>query len=207
MIVVFIFIFSPLPAVLASNGSAANFALHEPISWSHWTWSSFLESLTVDVMVVVLIVLPELAHRGLPWRYTLELTRIRVTRWLATSAMLLTGLLVLMFHFSVPAGKPKALAHIDLGPLAIGLLFALALLLPIYRSAVKAFWECGILHLIDLGRWRADEQKVLKEVRTGRDRLARELEASLGFRRAPSRNTHPEETVPASLPGMPPTER
>lgn len=205
MIVVLLFVAPPFIVLLASNGSAADFALLEPINWSHWTWAGFLESITIDAVFVFLILLPELAHRALPWNVTSELTKGRVTRWLATGAALLTGLLVFMFHF---LGQPLAhggllaqgglLAHIGLGPLVIGTLFAVALLLPIYRAVIRAFWEQGVLHLIDLGRWRTDWKKVLKEVRAGRDRLATDLEASLGSKQVQPRNSQPEEKAPAS---------
>ena len=82
-----------------------------------------------------------------------------------------------MFHFQ---GGP--LAQVSPGPLAVGILFAVALLVPIYRSVAKACWEWGVFHLIDLARWQDDWRKVLKEVLAGRARLGDELDASLDSR-------------------------
>lgn len=186
LFVFFIIIFSSFIVFLASNGDTAAFTLADPASWSHPSWLRGLEAITIDTVAVLIVVVPEVAHRALPWRDTSELAKSRITRWLATGAALLTGLFVFMFHF-----QRGPLAHVHPGPLAVAILFVVALLLPIYRSLVGAFWEWGVLYLIDLGRWRADWQKVLKEMRVGLTRLDAELDASPDSEKARSSDPQP----------------
>lgn len=191
LFVIVLFVFSPVIVLLTSSGSTDDFALLAPASWSHLTLPTFLESLTIDVAVILLTVVPELAHRALPWEETSELTKSRVTRWLATGALASTGLLAFMFHFF-----KGPLDHIGPWTLVIGVLFAIALLSPIYRSVISSFWQYGVLHLIDFGRWRPDWREVIKDVSAGRHKLADELKARLS-----SDKVHRGSRSPASEKG------
>ena len=46
---------------------------------------AFLELTALGMLFLFLVLLPELAHRALPWSNTSELTKSRITRWLATT--------------------------------------------------------------------------------------------------------------------------
>jgi hypothetical protein len=146
---------------LATNGNTGAFMFfNQPQSSSHSGWLSGLESFALLVIPALLLMIPQLAHRRLVWSSTPQLTRNVITGWLATVAALSTGLFAFMLHFY---GGP--LAGVGLGQLAVGMLFAVALLVPIYRSVARACWERGVLRIIDLGRWSADWRKVLEEWR------------------------------------------
>jgi hypothetical protein len=188
LFMVFLLTFSSFVVFLASNGDAAAFTLADPAIWSHLSWLSMIELTANGMVAVFIVVVPEFAHRAWPWSDTSELTKSSITGSLAMCAALLTGLFVFMSHF-----HRGPLAHIHPGPLVVGILFAVALLVPIYRSAVRAFWKWGVLHLIDLGRWRADWQKVREEMRAGLARLEAELDVS-----PDSEKTSPSDLQPAN---------
>jgi len=188
LFMIFLFTFSPFVVFLASNGDTAAFTLADPATWSHFSWLSILELIANGMVAALIVVVSEFAHRAWPWSDTSELTKSRITGSLAMCAALLTGLIVFMSHF-----HRGPLAHVHPGPLVVGILFAVALLVPIYRSVVKAFWKWGVLHLIDLGRWQADWQKVREEMRAGLARLEAELDDS-----PPSGETGPSDLEPAN---------
>lgn len=174
LFIISLFFLASFLVFLASNGDSAAFTVADPGYWSHRSWLGIFEIAAIDMVGLLIVVAPELAHLALPLRDTSELTKDRVTRWLTVSAAFFTGLYVFMFHF-----QKGPLAHFKPGTLTVVILFAIALLVPIYRSVITAFWKWGVLHIIDFGRWRADWQKVFKELRTARDRLEAELDARL----------------------------
>jgi hypothetical protein len=208
LLLIFFLVFPSFLVFLASNGNTAAFALGDPGTWSQGGWFRYLQLIGIILVLLFLVLLPEYAHRALPWSYTSELTKSHVTHLLATSAALLTGLFVFMFHF-----HRGPLAQVRPGPLAVGILFAVALLIPIYRSAAKACWKWGVFHLIDLRRWQADWQKVLKEVRARLVKFGAELDASLDSGRDTADNSQPINhaaivSIPArATPGHPPDGR
>jgi hypothetical protein len=170
---IFLMSFPSFLVFLASNGSTAAFQLVEPKTWTHRGWLGALELAVLSMVFLFLLALPAVAHRAFSWSDTSELTKSYILSCLAIGAALSTGLFVFMFHF-----HRGPLARDPLGPLAAGILFAVALLVPIYRWVVKAFWVRGVVHVIDLGRWRTNWQLVLRELRAGRLRLAAALDAS-----------------------------
>ncbi len=161
LLLAFCFSFPAFLVFLATNGNTGAFMFfNQSQSSSHSAWLGGLEGLALLVIPALLLMIPQLAHRRLVWSSTPQLTRNVITGWLATGAALSTGLFAFMLHFY---GGP--LAGVGLGQLAVGMLFAVALLVPIYRSVARACWERGVLHIIDLGRWSADWRNVLGEWR------------------------------------------
>jgi hypothetical protein len=157
---VFLVSFPALLVFLATNGDSAALTLYSHASrkFTDGGWLALPEAFALLVIPGLLVVIPQFAHKALAWNDTPELTKNIITGGLATAAALLTVLFAFMLHFY---GGP--LAYVRLGPLAVVMLFVVALLVPIYRSFVRACWERGVLHIIDFARWWSDWRKVLKE--------------------------------------------
>lgn len=169
LILVFFITFPPLIIFLATNGKDEAFPFWRATPRG---WLDILESIALAWALLLLFMAPELAHRKLTWSNTSEPTKGILTNSLAAGAALSTGLYTLMLHFS-----KGPLAELSLGPLAVGILFAVALLVPIYRSVIRGCWQHGALHLVDLGRWWSVWQSTLKELRASVERPDREPEA------------------------------
>ena len=171
--VIYFLAFPPFLVFLATNGGSsvsAAFPVLDPRTWTHAGWFRSIELTFLLLPPMLLLVYPAWAHKWLPWKSTSRPTRNFITRVLATGALLSSGIFVFMLHFR---GGP--LSGVPSGPLAVGILFAVVLLAPYYRSIIRAFWKSTS---IDPERSRAVLKNVLKEVQRGRVRAALALERS-----------------------------
>jgi hypothetical protein len=135
---------------LATNGDAKAFMISDS---SAPDWLLIPELFVFAIGPGLLFLIPAFAHKRLVWDTTSEQANRVIAYWLAVGAALSGGVYALMLHF----GKGP-LAHDRLGPLMAGILFAVVLLVPAYRSVIEACWQRGVLGLVDLGQlgavWR-----------------------------------------------------
>lgn len=166
--------FPPFIVFLATNGGSTAFTLLNPATWAPGGWFRGTELVFLLLAPGFLVLYPAWAHRWLPWQTTSDVTKSFLTRVLSAGAVLSNGIYVFMLHF-----HGGALSSVSLGPLTVGILFAVVLLIPYYQSAVRACWKSGIRHVIDADRWRAMLQMILKEVQAGRVRAGDALDRHL----------------------------
>jgi hypothetical protein len=187
-------IFSPFLVFLATNGNSTAFTYLNPLTWTHGGWFRSTELLFLLLAPAFLLLYPAWAHRWLPWKSTSKQTKSFITRVLSIGAVLSNGIFIFMLHF-----QRGPLSDVSPGPLAVGILFAVVLLVPYYRSAISACWKSGILHVIDADRWRAVLQTVLKEVQAGRVRATHALERSLAEPEDATEHERPADNTPIPL--------
>lgn len=176
---------------LATNGNTAAFVFFSSGSSG---WIITLEGFVLSLGPAFLFIVPALAHKRLAWSTTPQLTKDVIARLLAIGAALSGGLYALLLHFDK---GPLAQAH--LGPLTVGILFAVVLLMPFYRSVIEACWQHGALHLVDfVGLW-AVVRGAMKAWWAAVPR-ASDLEAeSQGPQVGALKRPHPDDEASASL--------
>jgi hypothetical protein len=176
---------------LVTNGNTEAFIFSSGSS----VWIVILEGFILVLGPMLLFMVPALAHKRLDWSTTPQLTRDVIARLLAIGAALSSGLYALLLHFDK---GPLAQAHIGLGPLTAGILFAVALLVPFYQSVIKACWQRGVLHLVDFACLRAAVRDAMKAwwaaVPPGNKPEAENLEPEAGALEC----SHPDYGVSAS---------
>jgi hypothetical protein len=154
------------------GGDTTAYKFAEPSTIAQAGWLGILQSVAIDGILLCLFAGPLFAHRFLPWNEASDSAKARIPRWLAVCAALSTGLAAVLFYFG-----NGPLSQIQPGLLVVAILFAVALLVPIYRIVAIACWQWGLLHVIDLHRWRQGWQPVIEDLRRAKARLLAELEA------------------------------
>ncbi len=157
---------------LVSGGDTAAYNLAEPISIVKAGWVGYFQSFAIDMIFVFLVAVPQLAYRIVPWNEASDEFKNHMTRWLGAGAAALTGIAAALFYIN-----NGPLAQVKPGVLVVAILFAVALLVPIYRVVTIACWRWGLLELISLRHLRQDWPIVVKDLRKARARLRIELEA------------------------------
>src|SRR5260221_11542378 len=100
------------------------------------------------MIFVFVISAPQLEYRIAPWNKVSDQFKVHVTRSLGVAAAVSTGLAAVSFYVD---GGP--LAKVKTGVLAVAILFAIALLVPIYRAITVACWRWGPLDVISVRVW------------------------------------------------------
>lgn len=152
-----IFVLPPLLAYLGTNGS--HFV---PFLGPQMTGiAGYIAYLILMSIPVFLFVFPDMMRRRLIGKNVGEQEREKdleeqkrgfVLGWLVGLATAATALYGTFLHFS-----DSPLAKVPLGQIIVANLFVVALLQPLYKRIATACWERGILDLVSLHGWRAQQ--------------------------------------------------
>jgi hypothetical protein len=148
---------------LATNGSGSAFT---------YVWLgkeaggvSTFANILVLLVPVLLIAFPATLYNRPRWREAPSLAKEVVLGWFAITASFVTGLYIILLHF---ARGP--LDAIPLGQLSVAVLFAVLILVPVYRRLAGLFSTRGIIGVCDPGLfWLRQKQAakvLLKAVNT-----------------------------------------
>jgi hypothetical protein len=113
--------------------------------------------------LLLLVGVPAVLRRWLPWDTASEMARSLVPSWLAAAAAILTWLYIIVMHFG-----GAALAHDPMGLIVVAGIGAAALLAPLFQFIARSCWEHGSLALFDPLRWRGAVSAVADEIRRSR---------------------------------------
>jgi hypothetical protein len=116
------------------------------------------------VSLLILVGVPAVLRRWLPWGIASGMARSLVPSWLAIAAAFTTWLYIFLLHFG-----GGALAKYPLGLVIVAGLGAAALLAPLFQFVTRSCWEYGSVVVFDPVRWRRAFLAVLDEVRRGRE--------------------------------------
>lgn len=109
----------------------------------------------------ILILLPTILRKLIEWDNAKEETRRLATAWLAGSALIITCTYAIILHFL--SGNP--LSAMPLTGVALAILFAGAILWPLYKRIAEVFWHTGIAKAVKLEKLREDHQIMSEELR------------------------------------------
>lgn len=194
-VLIFSLAFPTIIIFLVTNGDTAAFIFFSPRSSG---WMIVLEGFVLSLGPSCLFMLPALAHSKLPWSSTSETTKDVIVRLLAIVAALSGGLFALLLHFD-----KGALAQANLGPLTVGILFAIALLIPFYRSVITTCWQRGVLHLVDIARLRAAVRDAMNDWWAAVQPSSKHGAESRKPEAGALERVHPDDGVAASCMGAP----
>jgi hypothetical protein len=115
------------------------------------------------ISLLLLVGVPAVLRRWLPWHTASEMARSLVPSWLAATAAILTWLYIVLLHFG-----GGALAHDPMGLIVVAGIGAASLLAPLFQFIARSCWEYGSLALLDPLRWRGAARTVADEIRRSR---------------------------------------
>jgi hypothetical protein len=149
--------FCLLPAFLlflVTNGNGSN-------AWTFLDWYikgsgifTPIEFFLTSLVIGLVIGLPAFLRRTDGWGNSPQPEKEIVLRWFAIAASLATGLYVFLLDFIVPHAR-----RIPPGQFSVAILFAVLLLLPVYKSLARTCSTLGIVGICDPVRFWNNERK------------------------------------------------
>ncbi len=120
------------------------------------------------ISLLLLVGVPAVLRRWLPWHTASEMARSLVPSWLAAAAAILTWLYIVLLHFG-----GGALAHDPVGLIVVAGIGAASLLAPLFQFIARSCWEYGSLALLDPLRWRSGQDRRRRDPALTRGRCFR----------------------------------
>lgn len=162
--IVFLYIFPPLLAFLATNGNAdfAHLVVQQfnvGIRWPSFLLSC-LQYLLLTSVPILLIVLPETLRRRLSGVQTPTTVETLLLSQLTIGATLATGLYAITLHFA-----KGPLEKLGVDQLVFAAIAVVVLVGPFYRYIVTACWKHGIADVFNPRSWRAKQDEQVKFLR------------------------------------------
>lgn len=157
-IIVFYYLLPPFLVYLATSGSGSAFRATFAVV-ARPNFISYGAEALVGAVPLLLFACPAILRAKEGWRTAPESQRKIVLGWLAVAASFATGLYAILLHFD-----RGPLWQVPLGQLCVAVLFAVLVLVPVYKSIAKVFSERSIIEVCDPARFSNRQKEAARMV-------------------------------------------